>query len=103
MDLHTMIMNETKDEKPWINRNIINFSWKKFCGRRKTSKISAPVTKDYGSLNILPSKGKGGRPKGCTILLYHHLKESAIAAKNEITSMHHEKRREYIKKGEKNS
>ena len=24
----TKIMNETKDEEPWINRNIINFAYK---------------------------------------------------------------------------
>ena len=65
----TKIMNRTKDEQPWINRNMINFAWKKFCERKKDSKVPAPVTEDDSSSNALPSKAKGGRPKGTTISL----------------------------------
>ena len=65
----TKIMNKTKDEQPWINRNMINFAWKKFCERKKDSKVPAPVTEDDSSSNALPSKAKGGRPKGTTISL----------------------------------
>ena len=64
-------------------------------------KIPAPVTEDDSSLNALLSEAKGGRPKGTTILLKQHLKESVITTKNEITCMYQEKKREYIKKGEK--
>ena len=96
--LITKIMNETKDEQPWINRNIISFAYKIFCKRKKSEK---PETEADIPSDALPAKSKGGRPKGTTHLLKHHLKESALAAKNEITCMYHEKKKECIQKGEK--
>ena len=52
------------------------------------------------SSNKQPLKCKGERPKGSTLLLKHHVKESVITAKNDITCMYHEKKKECNKRGE---
>ena len=93
-------MNEAKAEEPWINRNIINFAYKKFCEKKKITKDPSPETEAYNSLNKQPLKCKGGRLKGSTLLLKHHGKESVIAAKNEINCMYHEKKKECNKRDE---
>ena len=96
----TKIINETKAEEPWINKNIISFAWKKFCGRNDTKDAGRITDNQHDDSSKKSSRSKGGRPKGTTLLMKRHLKESVIAAKNEITSMYHEERKQYKKKGE---
>ena len=47
------LIEQTKDDEPWLNRNILNFAYKKFC-----TSMSLVVTTDTAS------KATGGRPKG---------------------------------------
>ena len=99
----TKIINETKTEEPWINKNIISFAWKKFSERNITKGVEKVVDNqrdDCSVKELKTSRLKGGRPKGTTLLMKRHLKESVIAAKNEITSIYHEKKKECNKKGE---
>ena len=63
----TKLMNEAKAEEPWINRNIINFAYKKFCEKKKTTKDPSPETESDNSSNKQHLKRKGGRPKGSTL------------------------------------
>ena len=49
----TKIMNEARTEEPWINRNIINFAYKKFC-EKKTMKDPSPETEPDNSSNKWP-------------------------------------------------
>ena len=87
----TRIINESKDDFPWLNRNIINFAYKKYLEKiHKQDALSTTST----SPSTLSS---GGRPKGQTNLLKHHRKETILAAKNEITELYKnekEKRKE---------
>ena len=70
----TRIINESKDDFPWLNRNIINFAYKKYLEKiHKQDALSTTST----SPSTLSS---GGRPKGQTNLLKHHRKETILAA-----------------------
>ena len=70
-----------------INRNVINFAYKKYLVEKKT--------KVFNSASSHPSTGTCiavGRPKGETYLIKHHRKEVMAAAKNEITQLYNEEK-----------
>ena len=76
------IIDETKVEEPWINRNLISFAYRKYV-RRMEEGISekAPSSIESSGTQI-------GRPKGSTNMKKHHLKEVVLAAKNEIATIY---------------
>ena len=78
----TEIINETKENNPRINQNIINFAYKKYLEK----------IKKQDALNITSASSvttsAGGHPKGNTKLLKHLRKEAITAAKNEVTELY---------------
>ena len=78
----TRIINESKEDFPWLNRNIINFAYKKYL--ENINKQDALSTTSASTT----TSSSGGRPKGQTNLLKHHRKETILAAKNEITELY---------------
>ena len=64
----TKIINETKAEELWINKNIISFAWKKFCGRNDTNDAGRMPNNQHDDSSKKSSRSKGGRPKGTTLL-----------------------------------
>ena len=93
------MINKTKAEEPWINKNIISFAWKKFYGRNDSKGARRIADNQHDDSSKKSSRCEGGRLKGTTLLMKRHLKEFLIAVKNKITSMYHEKRNQCKKKG----
>ena len=60
----TKIINETNAEEPWINKNIISFAWKKFCGRNDTKDTRSIFDNQHDDSSKKSSRSKGGKPKG---------------------------------------
>ena len=77
----TRIINETVGDNPWINRNVINFSYKKYSAEKKQEALETASP----SPSTTTVAATVGRPKGETNLMKHHRKEVVAAAKNEIT------------------
>ena len=70
----TRIINESNEDFPWLNCNIINFAYKKYL--EKIHKLDALST----TCASPTTSSSGGRPKGQTYLLKHHRKETILAA-----------------------
>lgn len=87
------ILEEIKDEEPWVNRNLMSFAYRKYCIR----KSSQPPTE--ASPITSPSTRQVGRPKGSTNMRKHHLKEVILAAKNEIATIYLNEKEERKKEG----
>ena len=71
-----------KKDYPWLNRNVINFSYEKFLTNREYFKypvVRAPRVVDNGG-----ETNKGGRPKGATSEAKRNLKITFRDALNEI-------------------
>ena len=83
----TRIINETKDDNPWINRNVINFAYKKYLEKIHKQDHDLKITPSTAS-SAPSSATAGGRPKGQTNLMKQHRKEAITAAKNEITELY---------------
>ena len=83
------LISQTKNEEPWINRNVLNFAYKKFCQKMESLVLDTVA------------KVPGGRPKGSNNLSKHHIKEVVFAAKNEIAAIYLEEKEKYKKEGKK--
>jgi len=90
------ILEEIKDEEPWVNRNLISFAYRKYCARMKKSSIQSPI---QSSPITSPSTRQVGRPKGSTNMRKHHLKEVVLAAKNEIATIYLNEKEKRKKEG----
>ena len=95
------MVEETKDEEPWINRNTLNFAYKKFSKHLTTNLERDQATSSTTSITTVTDKAPGGRPKGSTNVMKHHLKEMLLASKNEIASVYLKEKEEYKTKGER--
>ena len=84
----TRIINETVGDNPWINRNVINFSYKKYSAEKKQEALETASP----SPSTTTVAATAGRPKGETNLMKHHRKEVVVAAKNEITQMYNDEK-----------
>ena len=80
-DTVTRIINGSKEDFPWLHRNIINSAYKKYL--EKINKQDALSTTSASPTTL----SSGGRPKGQTNLLKCHRKETILAVKNEITEL----------------
>ena len=80
----TRINNETKEDNPWINHNVINFAYKKYLEKIHKQDCASKITPSTADSSA-PSSATGGCSKGQTNLLKQHRKEAITAAKNEIT------------------
>lgn len=86
----TRIVNQTVEDNPWINRNVINFAYKKFLDEKKKEESNESGASP--SVSTCTSTTAVGRPKGETNLMKHHRKEVIVAAKNEITQLYNEEK-----------
>ena len=86
------IVVESKKEEPWINRNVINHAYKKFC-QQKDELVTETV--------VAPKEMNGvmGRPKGSTNIKKRHLREVLLAAKNEIALSYLHEKKKYKSEG----
>ena len=101
------IIKGLKEDNPWLNRNVVNFAFKKFQAKKKKNAALMEDGKSVGtsrtecsSPSVTP-KPSVGRPKGLTNLVKYHMKEVFMAAKNEITSEYHQEKQKKHAKGEK--
>ena len=85
----TNIVNQTKDDNPWVTRNMITFAYKKFTNNVKKKLDEDEASKPTFSMN------SGGRKKGDTNLKKFHKKEVIAAAKNEITQLYKDEKHRY--------
>ena len=101
------IIKGLKEDNPWLNRNVVNFAFKKFRAKKKKNVDlfedgkSAETSRTECSSPSANQKPSVGRPKGLTNLVKHHMKEVIMAAKNEITSEYHQEKEKQHAKGEK--
>ena len=91
----TQIIKDTVEDNPWINRNVINFAYKKYLVEKKTEVFNSASS--HPSTNACIAVG---RPKGKTYLIKHHRKEVMAAAKNEITQLYNEEKQRMKSNGE---
>ena len=104
------VVKRLKNDNPWINRNVINFAFKKYVKQKKedgkvvalgalivdtdtTTSSTKTVSTDTVSTNIVI-----GRP---TNLKKQHEREVVTAAKNEITHDYLKMKKKHKEKGEK--
>ena len=85
------LVKQSSKEEPWINRNVINFAYRKFC--QKVKSLEHNVEPEVTIKKIT------GRPKGSTNIWKHQLKEVVLAAKNEIAKFYLKEKDKYKKKG----
>ena len=101
------IIKGLKQDNPWLNRNVVNFAFKKFKAKKKKVDLleddvkTADTSRTECSSPSVTLKTPVGRPKGLTNLVKHHMKEVLMAAKNEITSDYHQEKQKHHTKGEK--
>ena len=82
------------EDNPWINRNVINFAYKKYLVEKKTEVFNNASSSSTSTCTAV------GRPKGETNLIKHHRKEVMAAAKNEITQLYNEEKQRMKSNGE---
>ena len=82
----TRIIKNTVEDNPWINRNVINFAYKKYLVEKKMEVFNNASSSSTSTCTAV------GRPKGETNLIKHHRKEVMAAAKNEITQFYNEEK-----------
>jgi len=81
------IIKGLKEDNPWLNRNVVNFAFKKFRAKKKKNvdlledRKSVETSRTECSSPSANQKPSVGRPKGLTNLVKHHMKEVFIAAK----------------------
>jgi len=107
-----------KEDNPWINRNVINFAFKKYMHQKKEEVSSVERTDVSSRASVVDTDTTSsttktvstatvstntviGRPKGLTNLKKNHEREVVTAAKNEITQSYLEMKEKYKEKGEK--
>ena len=101
------IIKGLKQDNPWLNRNVVNFAFKKFKEAKKKGNLSEDDAKTADTSRTEPCspsvalKTPVGRPKGLTNLVKHHMKEVFMAAKNEITFEYHQEKQKHHDKGKK--
>ena len=106
------VVKNLKNDNPWINRNVINFAFKKYVKQKKeegkvvasgasvvgTDTTSSGTTKTVSTATVSTKVVAIGRPSN---LKKEHEKEVVTAAKNEITHDYLATKNEYKQKGEK--
>ena len=107
------VVKNLKNDNPWINRNVINFAFKKYVKQKKeeegkvvasgapvvdTDTTSSGTTKTVSTATVSTKVVAIGRPSN---LKKQHEREVVTAAKNEITHDYLATKNEYKQKGEK--
>ena len=87
------LIEQSVEEEPCINWNLINFAYKKFCQKVKSLEQTVKLQTS--------TKKNEGRPKISTDIRKHHLKEVVLAAKNEIVKLYLEEKDKYNKQGKR--
>ncbi len=95
------LLQQSKREEPWINRNAINFAYRKYCDNTTTNVNKWNTEVSITTTTTAITKTLGGRPKGTTTVKKSHLREVLFAAKNEIATLYLEEKKKYKNKGEK--
>ena len=95
------LLQQSQREEPWINRNAINFAYRKYCDHMTTNIDKSNTEVSIITTTTATTKTSGGRPKGTTDVKKFHLREVLFAAKNEIASLYLEEKKKYKNKGEK--
>ena len=103
------VVRSLKEDNPWINRNVINFAFKKYMNQKKEEESSGALDATSSTKTVSTDTTKStntntviiGRPKGVTNLKKQHEREVVIAAKNEITQSYLEMKKKCSEQGEK--
>jgi len=95
------ILKESREQEPWVTKNMISFAYKKYCKKKLLEDTEATSDNSPNSCKDRPVTSTGGRPKGATIVKKHHQMQTITAVKNEITTLYFEEKKRCKEKGEK--
>ena len=92
------ILRESREQEPWVTKNMISFAYKKYCKKRLLKDTEG--TPSDNNPNSCPVTRTGGMPKGATIDKKRHQLQTRTAVKNEITTLYFGEKERYKEKGE---